>query len=347
MKDSGIVNLFRGMKWIIRTILVIIGVIPFARCNSGYKQKNGKVTFDGREMEGKGWIVLNESFAKNDSVVYYKSRAFEYADVATFAALDDHYAKDKYKVYYCDEYREGQNYYTTKKQTIVTIENAIPTSFEYIKDDYAKDEKLAYYKGRSFKVKDLATLALINERFLKDKYQVYFERATVRNADPRSFRVLNQNYAEDTSHIYYYGFRNEVNNGIHQIPCNKETFTLLAYPYSKDDAAVFYVYTKISGADPASFTTIWGDSSPEDVNYTKDKTYVFYKDKILPEVNVPGFKIVGLGYGADGRHVYFQGRIVKGADPATFKTYEHGFGDADSEDATHKYNAGVRADKEI
>ncbi|AXY74649.1 hypothetical protein D3H65_11950 [Paraflavitalea soli] len=283
MKDSNIVIGFKVMRWVFRTILMILGVIPFSRCSSGYKQKDGKVTFNGKEIGGKGFIVLNESFAKNDTTVYYKERAFEYADVATFVALDEHYAKDKDKAYYCDEYREGQSYYLTKKQTIVTIDNAMPASFESIQNDYARDGRQAYYKGIAFAVKDVASLSVIEGRFLKDKYQVYFEKKPVKNADVNSFRILSSNYASDTNRIYYYGFHNDRYNGIHEVPCNRATFTLLEYPYSKDDRAVFYIYTTIKGADANSFTVI-GDE--------------FSKDK---------------------HHVYKGTKILKGAEPATFK----------------------------
>jgi hypothetical protein len=212
---------------------------------------------------------------------------------------------------------------------------------------------------------------VIDGRFLKDNYQVYFEKAAVKNADVNSFRILNGNYASDTARVYYYGFHNEVNNGIHEIRCNRATFTQLEYPYSKDNAAVFYVYTKISGsdaasfsvlgngyskdknhvyiedkilkgADAASFTTFSQEESLEDVNYTKDNTHVFYKDKMVNGANIGSFKVLGLGYATDGKHVYFHTIIVKNADPATFKVYQHGFGDADAEDAKHKYGEGVR-----
>lgn len=371
MKDNNIFILFKVMRWAIKTILVILGVVPLSRCSSGYKEKDGKVTFNGKEIDGKGFIVLNKSFAKNDSTVYYKERAFEYADVATFVALDEHYAKDKDKAYYCDEYREGQNYYLTKKQTIVTIENAMPASFESLQDDYARDARQAYCKGIVFKVKDVASLTVIDGRFLKDKYQVYFEKAPVKNADVNSFRILNNNYASDTNRIYYYGFHNEANNGIHEVPCDRESFALLEYPYSKDKGAAFYVYTKISGsdassfavvgngfskdkyhvyieakilkgADAASFAIIPQEESLEDANYTKDKMHVFYKDKMLNVVNIDSFKVLGLGYATDGKHVFFHTNIVKNADPGTFKVYEHGHGDADAEDAKNKYGEGVR-----
>lgn len=283
MKNNSFVILFKLVKWTVKTILVIAGVIPLSRCSSGYKQKDGKLTFNGKELTGKGWRILNSSFAVNDSTVYYKERAFEYVNAASFEALDEHYAKDKNKVYYCDEYRDGQTYYTTKKQTIVTLKNALPASFEVLQDDYARDREQAYYRGISFKVKDVANLEVIDARFVKDRYQVYFDQAPVKHAEPNSFRPLNSNYASDTNRIYYYGYHNDLYNGIHEIPCRKETFIVLEYPYSRDDESAYYIYTKIKGSDAGSFVVLEN------------------------------------GYSKDRFHVYKEGKTVKGADPVSFK----------------------------
>jgi hypothetical protein len=271
------------VKWAVKTILVIAGVIPLSRCSSGYKQKDGKLTFNGKELTGKGWRILNSSFALNDSAVYYKERAFEFADAASFEALDEHYAKDKNKVYYCDEYRDGQTYYTTKKQTVVTLDNASPESFAILQDGYARDHKQPYYKGIRFKVRDVTSLEVIDARFIRDQYQVYFDQKPVNKADANSFRILNSNYAADTNRIYYYGFHSDFYNGIHEIPCRKESFSVLEYPYSRDNESVYYIYFKIKDADPGSFVVLEN------------------------------------GYSKDRRHVYKEGKTVKGADAGSFK----------------------------
>ena len=116
MKDSGFVIVFKIMKWCVKMILVITGIIPLARCGSGYNKKDGKITFNGKEITDKNFVVLSEEFAKDSTTAYYKEYPLSGAEVASFVAVDEHYAKDKKKVYYCDEYREGQNYYLTKKQ---------------------------------------------------------------------------------------------------------------------------------------------------------------------------------------------------------------------------------------
>ena len=374
MKDNNIIIFFKVIKWAIKTILVLFGVIPLSRCSSGYKEKDGKVTFNGKEITDKSFTVLNDQFAKNDSAAYYKEYSISDADVKTFVALDKHYAKDNSSAYYCDEEREGQNYYLTKHSVIIKIRDVHSASFTILGDGYAgyaKDNKRGYIKGIGFDVKDAATLTTVDGRFVKDKYQVYFEQAPVKKADVNSFRILNNSYAKDTARIYYYGYHNELWNGIHEIPCNIASFTLLEYPYSKDNESAFYVYTKINeadagsfsivgnsfskdknhvyfetkilkGANAASFMIIPHEESLDDFNYTKDNNHIFYKDKMFGEVDMASFKVLGLGYAADNKHIYFHTSIVKNADPATFKIYAHGYGDADAEDAKNKYLEGLK-----
>jgi len=372
MKDNSIIIIFKIIKWTIKTVLVIFGIIPISRCSSGYSNKNGKITFKGKEITDKSFVVLNDEFAKDSSTAYYKERPFNYADVATFKALDEHYAKDKDKAYYCDEYREGQNYYLTKKQTIVTVLDAVPVSFVSINEGYAKDSKRGYFKGIGFPVKDVTSLAFLEGEFVKDQYQVYFRQRPVKDADVNTFRVLNMCYARDTAQIFYYGFHSDLYNGIHKIPCKAASFSMLEYPYSKDDESVFCVYTKIAGADVNSFSVI-GNSFSKDINhvymeskmlkdadaatfmivphdensldefnYTKDKKNAFWKDKMLGELDISAFKALGLGYATDGKHIFYHAGIVKNADPVTFKVYENGNGDADAEDAKNKYLEGAK-----
>jgi hypothetical protein len=164
------------MKWIVKTMLMLTGILPLFKCSSGYKDEKGKITFNGKEITDKNFVVLNKSFAKDSTTVYYKEWPVGDADIATFEVVDEHYAKDKNKVYYCDEYREGQNYYLTKRQTIMEINNALPTSFEVIGYGYARDQAQAYFEGIAFKVKDITTLKSIDLHFAKDESQAYLNQ---------------------------------------------------------------------------------------------------------------------------------------------------------------------------
>ena len=84
------------------------------------------------------------------------------------------------------------------------------------------------------------------------------------------------------------------------------------------------------------------ENSLDEIHYSKDKNYIYWKDKMLVEVNVAAFNVLGLGYATDGRHIYFHASIVKNGDPVTFKIYEHGYGVEDAEDAANKYLEGKK-----
>ena len=263
----------------------------------------------------------------------------------------------------------------TKRSTISHIRDAHILSFTIISEGYAKDEKRAYFKGIGFDVQDLATLEVINARFVKDKTQVYFERKPIKGSDVHSFRVLNNYYAQDAQRAYYYNFANELYSGIHPIPCNSASFALLDYPYSKDNASVFYVFDKMMGADASTFTILKNGYSKdaksvffsskkiaevdaatftvimnpdayslEDACYGKDKTNVFMKERKIQVADIPTFKILGFGYTSDSKNVYYTGKIVKNADPNSFKLYPHDQGDEDAEDAKCKYSKGKKVE---
>ncbi len=267
-------------------LLLFFGVFQLIRCSSGYKEKDGKIYFNGEEITDKSFVVLNDAFAKDSTTAYYKNKSFQYADVATFEAVDDHYAKDKNKAYYCDEYCEGQNYYMTKRQTITEINNAQLSSFVSLTNGYAKDNLHAYFEGIAFKVKDVATLEVIDWHFVKDAVQAYLNRQPIAGSDGKTFELIDDNFAKDTAHIYYYGYTGENQHNICILPCDKSSFEILDAFYSKDKNNVFFLGMTIKGADGATF-------------------------QVLKE-----------GYSKDKNAVYFESKKMTGVHPATFEVYE-------------------------
>lgn len=360
------------MKWIVKTMLMLTGILPLFKCSSGYKEDKGKITFNGKEITDKNFVVLNKAFAKDSTTAYYKEWPFSYADVATFEAVDEHYAKDRNKVYYCDEYREGQNYYLTKRQTIMEVSNAQPASFEVIGYGYARDQARAYFEGLAFNVKDITTLKSIDLHFANDDVQAYLNLQPIAGSDGKSFELINQNYAKDKAHIYYYGYTGDKSHDIGILPCDRATFEILDYPYSRDKASVYFARQKINGADPATFTILGSgyskdretvyfegerisgadvatfelykenESSVEDFSYARDKAAVFINQLKIKGADVLTFKVLTLGYGSDSRHVFYKSSLVKDASPASFKVYPHTYDDADAEDARNKYLKGEK-----
>lgn len=372
MKDNNIVLFFKVIKWTIKTILVIFGVIPLSRCSSGYQEENGKVTFNGKEITDKSFKVLSKEFAKDSTTAYYKERAFQYADVATFQAVDDHYAKDKNKVYYCDEYREGQNYYMTKKQTIEELDNVIAASFVSLGNGYGKDAKRAWYCEKSFAVKDVTTLTSIDRNFSKDNVQAYLNCVPVKESDGKTFEITDPGFAKDSKHVYYYASDGEGKYNISILPCDVKTFKIIDYRFSKDtnkvfflgftlkdaDAATFEVLSagyskdknavyfqekKIPGIDPLKFEVLKeNETFNQDVDYAKDNSSVYVNDKKIPGADVATFRLLGENYASDSKNVFYKTSLVKAAKPASFKVYPHDMGDADAEDGKTKFHEGIK-----
>lgn len=156
-------DVFKFIKWLLKTLFWIIGGL--IKAILGLDQEAHEIKFNGEVITDKNFVILNKSFAKDSTTAYYKDYSFSYADVPTFEALDEHYAKDKDRAYYCDEYREGQNYYLTKKQRILTVQNPDIPTFISLGNGYAKDKTNAYYQGVAFKVKQVSSLVCINSYF--------------------------------------------------------------------------------------------------------------------------------------------------------------------------------------
>lgn len=316
--------------------------------------------------------MLSDEFAKDSTTAYYKEHAFQYADVATFKAVDEHYAKDKNKVYYCDEYREGQNYYMTKRQSISELKNVDPTSFISLQNGYGRDNNHAWFQGETFTVKDVSTLKSIDQNFANDNVQAYLNCKPIVGSDGKTFQLIDRNFAKDTSHIYYYAFDGEGKYNICKLPCDVKTFEIIDYHYSKDKNNVFFLGFTINGADAASFKVLLSgyskdrnavyfqsekisgvnpaafevykenESFSQDVAYAKDNIFVYVDDKKLIDADVTTFKLLGENYGSDNKHVFYKTQMVNDANPATFNVNPHDVGDADAEDAANKFHEGTK-----
>ena len=368
--------MFKITRWSIKTVLLLTGMLSLLKCSSGYREKDGKITFNGEEITDKSFVVLSDEFAKDSTTAYYKQHSFRYADVASFQAVDEHYAKDKTAVYYCDEYREGQNYYMTKKQTIMDVKDAVPSTFVSLKNGFAKDASYAYFEGNRIKVKDVSTFTSIDNHFAKDDVHAYLNCRPIAGSNGKTFELINENFARDTANVYYYGYTGEGQHNICVLPCDKQSFEILDYRYSKDKNKVFFLGFIIKEADGASFTLLESDYAKDknnvyfeskkvaganaatfevykdnesfghDVVYARDNGSVFMDDKKLPEADLTSFKVLGENYASDSKHVFYQTKIVKDASPVSFNVYPHDVGNADAEDSKNKFHEGIKVTDE-
>ena len=77
--------------------------------------RRGPICFD---QHADSFKLLKGPFASSPEGGYYRGSLVESSDGASFEALDEHYARDKARVYHCDVYRKGQDYYTVKYKRI-------------------------------------------------------------------------------------------------------------------------------------------------------------------------------------------------------------------------------------
>ena len=367
--------MIKFLKFMFKAILMLTGMMGLVKCNQKQESKDGKIVFHGQEFEDENFVILNDVFAKDLTKVYYKKYVIPDCSPEGFEFLDENYGKNKTAVFYCDEYRVGQDYYLTKKSGIIKLKEADPQSFIAIGNGYAKDKKYAYFEGNSFSVSDLESFKGIDNLFSIDNLDVYYAMKRIPGADGKTFEILNSHYAKDSYQYYYYGFPSEVisfpvsfasasmpleilpfpyskneKNVFYQneavVGLNGDEVTVLDYGYAKDNNKVFYCLEQIKNADPTSFTI--PEQSRGDLDselFSFDKNSVYYATKKIVGASPIGFEILGLDYIKDQNHIYYKWSQVAQADLSTFKVYQHGFGDEDAEDKSFKYSKGKKVGK--
>lgn len=360
---------FRFIQWTLKILFRIIWSL--VKSIFGFKSKPARVKFTGKVITDKTFQILNSAFAKDSMAVHYKSYILNDADLPTFEALDEHYAKDKFRAYYCDEHREGQNYYLTKKPRIFAILHTHIPTFVSLGHGYAKDEKNAYFLGTAFQVKQVSTLVVLNTHFAKDDISAYLNRQPIAGSHGKTFELLDGNFASDRVNHYYYAYPGQGAHQISVLPCDESSFKILDYRYSRDDIHVFFLGFTLEGADAGSFQILAEGYAKDkgavyyqqrkvtgadagtfevyqengmyghDVSYARDHGSVFMDDVRVDGADVPTFKVLGENYASDQQNVYYKSKVVKGANPGTFIVYPHDVGNADSEDAFQKFHEGA------
>ena len=63
-------------------------------------------------------------------------------------------------------------YHLTKKQTILTTQDALPSSFVTMQQEHAKDSKRGYFKGVGFSVKDIDSLSFLQGEFVNNPLKI-------------------------------------------------------------------------------------------------------------------------------------------------------------------------------
>jgi len=198
-------------------------------------------------------------FTKSDGLWHYNKTPITIADAATFAPLDNHYAKDRSRVFHADTYRKGQEYFTIKHDRIVEITGADPASFKVMAQGYARDSRRVYFEGVPFAVKDVASFELLDYGFARDRISGYYQQVEVPGSAGGTFAALDSHYAKDASKVFHADF--DTGGGAHPPRARSvvlegavpDSFKLLDGGYAVGTRHVYYRGVAIAGADPATF----------------------------------------------------------------------------------------------
>jgi hypothetical protein len=313
-------------------------------------------------------LVWVNRLRENGPVVYVttarvyllKDNAFvadENVDAASFQLIakpafdySANYSRDKNSVYY---------YSAIDNKELVAITGADPQTFQQVKDDYGKDKTQAYHKSKV----DTAGPIVQLEPEKKDKVPyskngtaVFYYGMEINGADAKTFSILGHGFSRDIKNIFYED---------QLIPnVDPETFidlsdNSLSPPYAqyiKDKMAAYYcthfngAFIRVDGGDVASFQGL-------QAGFAVDRKHVFYKGKVLSNVENDGFKVLykefpmGL-YVQSARHVYIvDGDIVRAIDKAEAQSFS-AYGaekvrstDYDAEDKNYFFKDGQIAKK--
>ena len=293
-----------------------MGILSFLFGCSGesnYHKKAGKWHYDGAPVdsvdEPVNLKVIDKYFAKDDKSGFYRgSRIYhdnDASDAATFEALNTWYAKDKFRVYYCDTARDSKEYWSIKRNVILTITEADAATFRLFSDGYtARDKKHLFQENKIVPVRDLESYEILEHAFTKDKLRAYYRTTEIPGSDGLSFAVLDAHYAKDKSKIYF--------------------------------VSGFYIGGSIKGVRYESFKAL-GDG------YATDGSNAYYAGAVLTKRDGGALQYLqAMGYAKTRQQVFHHGEVMPDADAASFATTEKFNAAFDATDKLGHFSAGKR-----
>lgn len=184
-------------------------------------------------------------------------------------------------------------------------------------------------------------------RSVERKSQFYYtathHRSLVKGADASSFRKLNWKYGKDANYVYFEGRQSNKDlatfkllsdyvavdkNGAYSKDkliqgSDGESFEVLNRYYAKDINQAYYStskdYFSIKGADPESFEAI--ETTITQYDYAKDAKRVYFEGKVLKEADPNTFETLGFEYSKDANTVYHNAKQIS-SNPNQFYIYK-------------------------
>ena len=131
---------------------------------------------------------------------------------------------------------------------------------------------------------------------------------TLVGADAATFRQATDWLGYDAKHVYY---KDRLVPGV-----DVASLETVREPLFRDKNDYYYQTVPMHVADRASFKVIkWF----EDDFWAKDSHCAYYDSVRIVDADLPTFTVIEMSTAKDKRHVYYFGRVLPLADPATFE----------------------------
>jgi hypothetical protein len=105
--------------------------------------------------------------------------------------LNTWYAKDKFKVYYCDTERDSRDLWSIKRINFKVVSAADPATLKMMSDGYTpRDKSHVFNKLDNIPIRDVASYELLEHSFSKDKIRRCEKRAA--QVDRKAFSAMRE-----------------------------------------------------------------------------------------------------------------------------------------------------------
>ena len=308
-----------------------------------------KLVLENLPYDPQTYEVINQLYSKDKNNIYYSDRKIIGVDLPTFQRIDEYiYSKDKNNIYF-----RGKKISGADKDTFEKID----------KYNYSKDKNNIYYNDKKIEGVDKNTFELtydfgsvVNGYFSKDKNNVYYENKKLKGIDVKTFKKISRlvdNFLIEDKNGFYIVEKDGSVAPIDGKEVDIENLSQLAIKtnlYHDKDSMYFVKNHKLVKIKDAPKVDPYNLSTYND-KYINKYDVVYYLDtdegafKKLEKAESHEFRAYGdTEYAKGRRNVYFKGKVLTGADYASFDMkYNHEKGVYEIKDKNKVYET-VKAD---
>ena len=288
-----------------------------------------KLALENLPYDPQTYEVINQLYSKDKNNIYYSDRKIIGVDLPTFQRIDENiYSKDKNNIYF-----RGKKISGADKDTFEKID----------KYNYSKDKNNIYYNDKKIEGVDKNTFELtydfgsvVNEYYSKDKNNVYYENKKLKGIDVKTFKKISRlvdNFLIEDKNGFYIVEEDGSVAPIDSKEVDIENLSQLAIKtnlYHDKDSMYFVKNHKLVKIKDAPKVDPYNLSTYND-KYINKYDIVYYLDtdegafKKLEKAESHEFRAYGdTEYAKGKKNVYFKGKVLAGADYASFDMkYNH------------------------